>query len=107
MRPVKRSFAIEMLDDASKAGTLNKDGDACAGAASAMISSKGKPRIAIVDDDPSICRALRRLVATREINAETFTSGRNFLDALRAVPPFEPDCVILDMHMHGLDGIEV
>src|SRR6478672_4791137 len=66
-----------------------------------------KPLVAIVDDDPSVCRALRRLVSTREISAETFMSGRNFIDALFNGSSFDPECVILDMHMRDLDGLEV
>ena len=34
-------------------------------------------------------------------------SRRDFLDALRNVSLFEPDCVILDMHVRDLDGLEV
>jgi FixJ family two-component response regulator len=72
-----------------------------------MTSCRRKPLVAIVDDEPSVCRALRRLVWTREINAETFTSGPDFLEALRTVPSFQPECVILDMHMPDMDGFEV
>ena len=68
---------------------------------------KSKPLIAIVDDDESVCRAIRRLVRSVALDAETFTSGQNFLDLLDAMPSFQPDCVILDVQMPGMNGLEV
>jgi FixJ family two-component response regulator len=63
-----------------------------------------RPLVAIVDDDDSVLRALRRLLRACGLQAETFASGRAFLDALsRQVPA----CVVLDVQMPGLDGWEV
>ena len=72
-----------------------------------MALDKSKPLIAIVDDDESVCRAIRRLVRSVALDAETFTSGQNFLDLLYAMPSFQPDCVILDVQMPGMNGLEV
>ena len=69
--------------------------------------NKSKPRIAIVDDDESVCRAVRRLVRSVAMDAETFSSGRQFLDLLEAMPSFQPDCLILDVQMPGINGLEV
>lgn len=66
-----------------------------------------KPLIAIVDDDESVCRALRRLVRSLAMDAETFSSGQQFLDLLDAMPSFQPDCLILDVQMPGLNGLDV
>jgi FixJ family two-component response regulator len=68
---------------------------------------KNKPLIAIVDDDESVCRAVRRLVRSLAMDAETFGSGQDFLDLLDAMPSFEPDCLILDVQMPGMNGLEV
>jgi FixJ family two-component response regulator len=68
---------------------------------------KSKPLIAIVDDDESVCRAIRRLVRSLAMDAEIFSSGRQFLDLLHAMPSFQPDCVILDVQMPGMNGLEV
>jgi FixJ family two-component response regulator len=68
---------------------------------------RSKPLIAIVDDDESVCRAVRRLVRSMAMDAEIFSSGQKFLDLLEAMPSFHPDCLILDMQMPGLNGLEV
>lgn len=69
--------------------------------------SMAKPRIAIVDDDESVCRAVRRLLRSLGMDAETFSSGQQFLDLLDALPSFRPDCLILDVQMPGMNGLEV
>jgi FixJ family two-component response regulator len=68
---------------------------------------KSKPLIVIVDDDESVCRAIRRLVRSVGMDAEIFSSGQNFLDLLEAMPSFQPDCLILDVQMPGLNGLDV
>jgi FixJ family two-component response regulator len=63
--------------------------------------------IAIVDDDASVCRAIRRLVRSLGMNAETFTSGRAFIDSIEAIPALHADCAILDVQMPDMSGLEV
>lgn len=70
-----------------------------------MIASK--PLIVIVDDDESVCRALRRLVRSVGMEAEIFTSGQDFIDLCEAMPSYEPGCVILDVQMPGMNGLDV
>jgi len=70
-----------------------------------LITSK--PLIAIVDDDESVCRAVKRLVRSVSMEAETFKSGQEFLDLLDAMPSFHPDCLVLDVQMPGLNGLDV
>ena len=66
-----------------------------------------KPCIAIVDDDPSIRRAMKRLVRSRGMDAEVYSSGEEFLQRMDGVPSLYPDCIILDVQMPGLSGLEV
>ena len=66
-----------------------------------------KPLVAIVDDDPSVCRALKRLVLSLGVLAETFSSGEAFLKYLEAIPSRATSCVILDVQMPGLSGLDV
>jgi FixJ family two-component response regulator len=60
-------------------------------------------QIFIVDDDESVCRALSALLVTYGFTVDTFTSAEEFF---RAVPNSVPGCLILDIHMPGLDGWE-
>jgi len=69
--------------------------------------TKGHPLIAIVDDDVSVRRALKRLVRSLGMNAEIFASGQEFLDCIEALPSFRADCAILDVQMPGMNGLEV
>jgi len=72
-----------------------------------IVLQKSKPLIAIVDDDQSVCRAVKRLLRSLAMDAETFTSGQQFLDLLDAMPSFQSDCLILDVQMPGMNGLEV
>jgi FixJ family two-component response regulator len=60
--------------------------------------------VAVVDDDESVCRAIRRLLQSVGIEAETFSSGEEFLDTLSAIPSYRPSCVVLDIQMPGISG---
>ena len=60
--------------------------------------------IAVVDDDESVRRATRRLLRTAGLEAETYASGPDFLEA---VQHYRPSCVIVDLHMPGMSGLEV
>ena len=73
----------------------------------AAAGQKAKPLIAIVDDDESVCRALARLMRSLTMTPETFTSGQKFFDLLDAMPSFRPDCLIVDLQMPGMNGLDV
>jgi FixJ family two-component response regulator len=68
---------------------------------------KLQPFVVVVDDDESVSRAIKRLLRSIGITAETFPSGDALLDTLSSVPSYQPDCVILDVQMPGLSGLEV
>src|SRR5437660_9532618 len=56
-------------------------------------TAKTSRLVAIVDDDPSVLKALARLLRTRSFSATTYLSGTQFLDSLGEGLP---DCLILD-----------
>lgn len=60
--------------------------------------------ICIVDDDPSVRRALARLVRSCGLVTETFSSADEYLEAPH---PNGVDCVVLDIHLGGMSGIEL
>jgi FixJ family two-component response regulator len=60
--------------------------------------------IAIVDDDPSVLKALARLLRTRDLSTRIFTSAREFLAEL---PTGHPECLIVDLQMPEMDGLEL
>lgn len=62
------------------------------------------PYVAIVDDEEPVRKALKRLLRASGVEAETYASGKDFLEAsaLRW-----PDCLILDLHMPGMSGLQV
>ena len=67
------------------------------------MSRTGKT-IVIIDDDASVRRALRRLVRSAGLNVETFGSADEFL---LSTEQQVPGCLILDVHLPGLSGLEL
>jgi len=63
-----------------------------------------EPVIAIVDDDPSVRRGLQRLIRSAGWKAETFASAQEFLARSRAE---SPNCVLLDLQLPGLNGLDL
>jgi FixJ family two-component response regulator len=61
-------------------------------------------KIFIVDDDPSVRRALKRLLKTVVIDVETFSSAEEFL---KSFTTHEQACLILDVYLGGMSGIEL
>lgn len=64
---------------------------------------KEKKRILIVDDDESVSRAFKILLKTFDIEVRTFSSAETYFSE---VPDSLEGCLLLDIHMPGLDGWE-
>ena len=66
--------------------------------------STSKPVVAVLDDEPELRKALRRLLTGRGFSVEEFGSGSDFLDAVGTRPL---DCLLLDLHMPEVSGFDV
>lgn len=70
-----------------------------------------KSVVHVVDDDEAVRRAIVMLLRSAHINAEAYASGLAFLGALPALMPplasVNPGCVLTDVRMPALDGLEL
>jgi FixJ family two-component response regulator len=69
-----------------------------------LASDPRVPLISIVDDDDSVRQALKSLIGSVGFRAEVFASGEQFLNS-----PYvsQTDCLIADVRMPGMSGLEL
>ena len=63
-----------------------------------------KPIVFVVDDDVWVRESLETLIRDEGWQPETFSSAQQFLDRPRALTP---SCLVLDISLPGLNGLEV
>jgi FixJ family two-component response regulator len=63
-----------------------------------------KPIVFVVDDDISVRESLELLINNEGWQPETFASAQEFLDRPRA---FVPSCLLLDISLPGLNGLDL
>jgi FixJ family two-component response regulator len=61
-------------------------------------------RVAVIDGDASVRKALNRLLGAANLDADTFASARDFLDSLASN---RPDCIVLDFQMPDMNAADV
>jgi FixJ family two-component response regulator len=66
--------------------------------------AEASPWIAIVDDDPSVLKALTRRLRARAFHARAYGSAQEFLVALSEGLP---QCLIVDLQMPEMSGLEL
>lgn len=69
-----------------------------------MSPVKRLPVIAVLDDEPQLRKALRRLLVAHGFSVVNFERGEDVMVALAAQPM---DCLLLDLHMPGVTGFDV
>ncbi len=62
------------------------------------------PTVFVIDDDPSVRRAIKRLVESVGLRVEALGSAKEFL---RIKVPDVPSCLILDVRLPGISGLEL
>ena len=68
------------------------------------MTEKARPTVFVVDDDPGVLDAVSLLLRSVGLVSRTFVSAAAFLDAY---DPAVPGCLILDLRMPEMNGIEL
>lgn len=63
-----------------------------------------RPTVFIVDDDPAVRESMALLMASEGIYARSFPSAADFLEGC---PPGAPGCLVLDVRMPEMSGLEL
>jgi FixJ family two-component response regulator len=66
--------------------------------------SKSNSRIAVVDDNAPVRKALMRLLETLSYEVQTFGTA---CELIAALPRWLPDCLIVDLQMPEMTGLEL
>ena len=61
------------------------------------------PVVFVIDDDPSVRSSLKFLISTVGLQVESFDSAESFLQRR---PPERPSCLVLDVRLPGLSGLD-
>lgn len=67
-------------------------------------SADASRTVYVVDDDPAMRHSLAWLIGALGVSVESFGSGEEFL---RAVRPDRPGCLVTDVRMPGMSGLEL
>jgi len=69
-----------------------------------MTPTERQPTVFIVDDDPSVRDSLQFLLESVGLKVKTFASAQDFLDG---ADPEAPGCLLLDVRMPGMSGLDL
>jgi two-component system, LuxR family, response regulator FixJ len=68
------------------------------------MDERDRPVVTVVDDDESLRRSLRNLLRSVGFGVETFASAEEFL---RSAPRGSTRCLVLDLRMPGMSGLDL
>jgi FixJ family two-component response regulator len=60
--------------------------------------------VSVIDDDPSVLKSLHRLLTVSGFPVKTYSSAQEFLNESLEQ---SPDCLVLDVRLPGMDGLEL
>ena len=63
-----------------------------------------QPVVVVIDDDPSVRKAVDRLLRSVDLRVEPFESAQEFLQSGR---PDAPSCIVLDVRLPGQSGLNL
>lgn len=63
-----------------------------------------EPKVIVIDDDEAVRHFLHRLIASVDLRVEVYASAQEFLDAYQRN---SPGCLVLDIRMPGMSGLEL
>ena len=69
-----------------------------------MVPSGATPTVFVVDDDEDVRRSIAELLRSAGLRSETFGTAREFLTRAKSDGP---SCVVLDLSLPGMDGLDV
>ncbi|THD63946.1 MAG: response regulator [Phenylobacterium sp.] len=79
--------------------------DECADAPCGQGSyRRGGPQVYVVEDDAPLRRSLERLLRSEGLDVRSYASGAEFFEEAADLPP---GCVLTDLNMPGMDGLEL
>lgn len=68
------------------------------------VPSTPAPTVFVVDDDAEVRTSLNQLLRSARLNAKTYSSAFEFLEDYK---PSVPGCLVLDIRMPGMSGLEL
>ena len=66
------------------------------------LATETSPTVIVIEDDPSVRRSLRRLIATAGFNVQTFDRPSTFLES---DSPISNVCYVIDIHLPEMTGV--
>ena len=69
-----------------------------------MSVKRSAAKVYVVDDDAAVRNSIKLLVQAFGLQAESYPSAEAFLDAYK---PDQPGCLVLDLHMPNMNGVEL
>lgn len=64
-------------------------------------------KVFLIEDDLTMSRLLKTLLELEGLNVQTFTAGKTQEDIIIEMLEFNPDVILVDVHLRNMDGISL